>query len=53
MKKCKSLVSYFSDRANKILCAVFVDQDQTKLYIKNSFESIWIESDKVTLIKNQ
>ena len=50
LKKCKSVVSYFSEKLQDVTSAVFVCEDNHLCFIQNSFEKIWIEKSKLTLI---
>jgi hypothetical protein len=51
MKSCYTLVNYFSEKYNSIQSATFVcyNEDQTKSFIQNSGEKIWIDTEKLTI----
>ena len=51
LKKCKSLVSYFSEKLQDVTSAVFVCETDQLCFIQNSFEKIWIEKTKLTIVK--
>lgn len=50
LKKCKSVVSYFSEKLQDITSAVFVCEVENLCFIQNSFEKFWIEKTKLTII---
>ena len=50
LKKCKSTVSYFSEKLQDITSATFVCQCENLCFIQNSFEKIWVEKAKLTII---
>ena len=50
LKKCKSVVSYFSEKLQDVTSAVFVCEVENLCFIQNSFEKFWIEKTKLTII---
>ena len=50
LKKCISTINYFSVKLNDIASATFVCEKNNLCFIQNSFEKIWIEKNKITLI---
>lgn len=51
LKKCKSIVSYFSEKLQDVTSAIFVCEMNENCFIQNSFEKIWIEKSKLTIIE--
>jgi hypothetical protein len=43
MRKQVTLIAYYSKRFGMICAAIFMDNENGKMYIKNSGESIWID----------
>ena len=50
LKKCKTIVSYFSEKLQDVTSAIFVCESDHLCFIQNSFEKIWIEESKLTII---
>jgi len=51
IRKCITLVNYFSERYNRELTAVVVDSTPLSFYIRNSGESLWIWKSKCHLTR--
>jgi hypothetical protein len=50
LKKCRTIVSYFSEKLQDITSSVYVCEQDGLCYIQNSFEKIWIEKSKLTIV---
>jgi hypothetical protein len=50
LKKCRTIVSYFSEKLQDITSSVYVCEQNNLCYIQNSFEKIWIEKSKLTIV---
>ena len=51
LKKCRSKVSYFSEKLNDFAPAIYVSEKNNLCFIQNSFEKIWIDKSKIKIIE--